>query len=133
MSSQTINVDQLDSAVMKILEEYGDEVKVDVEEVTEKVAKEAKDTVKDSAPVGARRGEYKKNIDVKQTEKSALETQYTIYVKAPEYRLTHLLEFGHATPDGTERTKEIKHWQKGQDFVDKNFETELREKIEKGN
>lgn len=133
MSAQTINVDQLDCAVMKILEEYGEEVKADVEEVAEKIAKEAKETVKESAPVGARHGKYKKNIEVKQTEKSALETQHTIYVKDPEYRLTHLLEFGHATPDGTKRTKAVKHWQQGQDFVDKNFETELRKKIEKGN
>lgn len=130
--SHLIHVDQLDSAVQQILEEYGEEVKADVVEVTEKVAKEAKATVKNAAPVGARKGKYKKNIDVKQTQDSALETQHTVYVKAPEYRLTHLLEFGHATADGTGRTKEIKHWQNGQDYVDQNFEKELRDKIERG-
>ncbi len=130
--SQLIHVDQLDSAVQQILEEYGEEVKADVVEVTEKVAKEAKDTVKNAAPVGARKGKYKKNIDVKQTQDSALETQHTVYVKDPKYRLTHLLEFGHATADGTGRTKEIKHWQNGQDYVDQNFEKELRDKIERG-
>ena len=130
--SQLIHVDQLDSVVQQILEEYGEEVKADVVEVTEKVAKEAKDTVENAAPVGARKGKYKKNIDVKQTQDSALETQHTVYVKAPEYRLTHLLEFGHATADGTGRTKEIKHWQNGQDYVDQNFEKELRDKIERG-
>ena len=130
--SQLIHVDQLDSVVQQILEEYGEEVKADVVEVTEKVAKEAKDTVENAAPVGARKGKYKKNIDVKQTQDSALETQHTVYVKDPEYRLTHLLEFGHATADGTGRTKEIKHWQNGQDYVDQNFEKELRDKIERG-
>lgn len=130
--SQLIYADQLDSVIRQMLEEYGDEVRADVEEVTEKVAKEAKDTVKNAAPVGARKGKYKKHIDVKKTQDSALETEHTVYVKAPEYRLTHLLEFGHATPDGTGRTKAIKHWQAGQDYVDQNFEKELRDKIERG-
>lgn len=129
--SQNIRIDQLDSAVQRILEEYGEEVKEDVEEVTEKIAKKTKETVKKNAPVGARKGKYKRNIDVKQTKKSALDTEHTIYVKAPEYRLTHLLEFGHAIAGGTGRTTPQKHWQAGQDYVDQNFEKELRDKIER--
>ncbi|MBD5504089.1 MAG: hypothetical protein HDR09_20070 [Lachnospiraceae bacterium] len=36
------------------------------------------------------------------------------HVEAPEYRLTHLLENGHLTRDGTSRTKPVKHIKYGQ-------------------
>lgn len=129
--SQVISIDKLDSVIAEILDEYGSEVREDVEDATETIAKEAKEIVKKNAPVGARKGKYKKHIDVKQTKKTALETEHVVYVKAPDYRLTHLLEYGHAIAGGTGRTKPQKHWQNGQDYVDQNFEKELIDKIER--
>lgn len=47
------------------------------------------------------------------------------HVKEPEYRLTHLLENGHLTRDGTHRTKAVKHIKYGRQIAEQVLEEKL--------
>ena len=47
------------------------------------------------------------------------------HVKEPEYRLTHLLENGHLTRDGTHRTKAVKHIKYGRQIAEQVLDERL--------
>ena len=49
------------------------------------------------------------------------------------WRLTHLLELGHITRDGTTWTRKFPHVQYGAEFVTRNLANEIKEEIEKCN
>lgn len=131
--AREVNFDDLDKVIAEILDQVGDTAIEVLRETDKAVSAKAKNIVKDNAPVGARHGEYKKHIAVKQTKKDALEDEYTVYVKEPEYRLSHLLEFGHATPDGTGRTKAYPHFAPARDYVLENYRDEFIRRWNNGN
>lgn len=47
------------------------------------------------------------------------------HVEEPEYRLTHLLENGHLTRDGTSRTKPVKHIKYGRQIAEQVLEERI--------
>ena len=76
-------------------------------EVTETIKKEAKahmsqlvKETKKTAPVGNRQKHYRDSIASKKTSENDRGASYTWYVEGSDYRLSHLLENGHATRDG---------------------------------
>ena len=94
--SKTISIDNLGNALGKELALYG-------ETVIEGVKKEAKKSMsrlvketKATAPVGRRRKHYRDSITSKKLEESGRSVSYLWYVKGSDYRLSHLLENGHA-------------------------------------
>lgn len=119
---ESISIDNLDRAIKERLEEYSNEVKDEVIEITHQVSKEFKENTKKDAPRGNRQKFYK-NIDVKQNETldGAVDTWY---VKDPEYRITHLIKNGHQKRNGKGRTK-------SNDFIDRNYEQAEKEFEEK--
>ena len=89
-NSSTIDVGDLSAT--------GDNVRKATGELIKKAAKEAKDDVKNGAPV--RTGRYKKSWSVKIEEGSAgLYTVATVHSR-DRYQIAHLLEKGHAKRGG---------------------------------
>lgn len=52
------------------------------------------------------------------------------YVKDPDYRLTHLLELGHYTRDGKNKSKKFPHVQYGADYAVANLYEKTRKRVE---
>ena len=123
------DIDGLSLVISKLMDEFSDEIKETARETIDEVSNEAVQAVKDAAPV--KTGKYKKSIKDKVTVDTALEYERTIYAANGEHRKTHLLENGHAIAGGTGRTKPQPHWSKGQEYIEKNFEKKLKERIEK--
>ena len=98
--SANISIDQLSDAVQKELTLYGKNV---IEGIKKQAKKSMNQLVKDTkatAPVGKRNKHYRDSIKGKKTKEHDRSVTYTWYVDGPDYRLSHLLENGHALRNG---------------------------------
>lgn len=85
-------IEELADTVAEMLEEYKEEVDEELHKDVKSVAKQCVKDIKAKAP--KRTGAYKKSW-TSHVEESRHDIKATVYSKAPEYRKTHLLEFGH--------------------------------------
>lgn len=118
-------------ALGKLLDNYHQDVLDKVDEASEKAVKSLVKKTKATAPVGARHGQFKKNIASKRLEKTRNGSTYAWYVKAPDYRLTHLLVHGHATVKGG-RTRADPFLENALAEVLPEYEKEVKEAIKGG-
>lgn len=100
MSNQRIQIDQLNEAIAGVLDEYNKEVVTDLKKVTKQAMNELVKTSKETAPVGNRSKHYKDSISSKTLSENDRGITKLWYVKGSDYRLTHLLNNGHALRDG---------------------------------
>lgn len=125
----TVTVDGLGSAIETHLNSYSNAVI----KGTKAAAKSSMDDLvretKKTAPV--RTGELKKHIASKQTLDGPLYTEYTWYVKAPDFRLVHLVENGHVTRNG-KRTKATHFVKTATDKVVEGYTKRIEEVIRDG-
>lgn len=91
-----ISIDDLAKEVNKACEAYADDVNKKLKEIIPSVAKDTVQELKVSSP--KKTGNYARSWGVKQ-ESTRLTTTSTVYNKK-RYRLTHLLEKGHARRGG---------------------------------
>ena len=124
-------VEQFSLAVMEAMKEFQQSVDYDLVYVTQKVANQAAKNVQanitDSGIRGT--GEYKKSIKARTIKDSPLSKKSVVYAGKPYYRLTHLLEHGHAKLNGG-RTRAFAHWEPAEQKAIDDFVKELREAIE---
>ncbi len=99
MAKRYIGSEDLASAILDMLDEYHKDVADGVYRVGHKVIKEMERKTIDTAPIG-KRGEFRPHIASKSQRDRLDRMTHTWYVKAPEYRLTHLLVHGHKLPRG---------------------------------
>lgn len=96
----------LDKAINEVLQEFGDECYTVLSQATEEVADEAVkklQSVAHFAPGGHPSGDYSKDW-TKDTFPTARLKIKTVVHNEDHYRLTHLLENGHVSRNGTGRT-----------------------------
>lgn len=75
---------------------------------------------------GLNTGQYKNSFAIEKEWKSRHRYSATWHVEAPNYRLTHLLENGHLTRDGTRRTKAIKHIKYGRQIAEQVLDEKMQ-------
>lgn len=100
--SKNVKPGDLGAALEQELTIYNEEVNEGLRRVTEDSMKKLVKLTKATAPTGKRNGQYRKNItaDYKATKGKSRKVSATWYVRAPDYRLTHLLVHGHDKKNG---------------------------------
>lgn len=98
--SNTIGVDQLGEAIAKVLTTYSDTIIDGIKkEAKNSISQLVKDT-KATAPVGKRTKHYRDSIKSKKQFENDRGVSFLWYVDGSDYRLSHLLENGHALRNG---------------------------------
>lgn len=118
----------LTGSITKLLSDYSDEVYEKTKEIVDDVSKNTLKVIKKHAPIGARKGKYKKSLKVRPLYETLTNKTNVIYAADGEHRLTHLLEHGHATTKGG-RTQAQPHFSHGQDFIDENLVKKIKNEI----
>jgi hypothetical protein len=107
-----IRSDQLDKAFMDILYAYKDATDESVKAAIEIVGKECVDDLKNAHPAGSGQygswDDYNSTWTVTKTKRDKREHHEATVHNTKHYQLTHLLEKGHALPQGG-RARAFKH------------------------
>lgn len=120
----TVSIDGLAAAIQETLREYGAEVTEATKKAVDETVGEVNEEIKSHCTFGGS-GAYKKAFALKTSFEDNQNKRVTWYVKAPHYRLTHLLEYGHAKRNGG-RVRAYPHIQYGERLAKKR----LPERIE---
>lgn len=126
--SNAIKINEFNKAISDILADYTGEVTEVVQEETEKALKFAVKELKAKSP--KRTGKYASSWKQK-TEKGRLSAAGVVY-NEKHYRITHLLEFGHAKRGGGrtgEKVPAFPHIEKVNDETVKKFEEGIMNRI----
>ena len=129
----------LGTQMEQVLTIYSEEINDKLRTLTAKSMRKLVKETKETAPIGRREGQYKNNIaaDYSGTRRSARglrgqKVNAIWYVKAPDYRLTHLLVNGHATKDGG-RTNANPFLRNAVAHVVPEYEQKVQEVLSNGN
>lgn len=120
-----------EDALQDILSDYTDEIIEATKEVVDDTAENAKKIVKSHASVLT--GKYKRSISKKNIYESLTEKRVAIYAKGKQGKLAHLLENGHLKfrkgINGSSRVEPRPHFKYGDDYIQKNYMNDLKQKI----
>lgn len=98
--SKSVKIEDLSNAIREELEIYDRDIAQKIKRQAVKSIKQCVETTKLTAPVGKRTKHYRDDIAWRTLEDTYRKTVVQWYVKAPNYRLSHLLNNGHATKNG---------------------------------
>ena len=122
-----IQIDQLAKTLSNHLGKWSKDVEENVRKAVDDTMKTLVSNTKRDAPVDT--GKYQGAISSKVTIKKDGEYQKTWYVKAPHYRLTHVLEKGHKKRGSSEKVDPRPHIEKNAEIAKRDFENKVREAI----
>lgn len=126
-AARAIPPDQLGLALSEVLLEWADVQEKEFVKAIDEAAEACNQTAKQYAPVSKRRraGTYRNSFAIDKGWQERHHYTAEWHVEALEYRLTHLLENGHLTRDGTHRTKAVKHIKYGRQIAEQVLDERL--------
>lgn len=125
---------QLASTISDIIRTYSDDLVHDLPELVKEVADDTIKNLQQNASVfGGKK--YKKSFKKKKIASVSMSgTSYTVY--SSEYRLTHLLEFGHVSKNQHGGPYGVvpghAHWAPAEEQAIEDLEQKITERIEQG-
>jgi len=127
-----VSTDDLSDVIMKELMDYSSDITDGVKDAVDVVSKEVNQTIKDHISFKSYTGEYIKSFRISKTYEDGYKKVNKWNVINGQYRLTHLLEYGHALPQGG-RSAAYSHIKYGEEIATKRMEELAKEAIEKAN
>ena len=127
--AKSIKPGDLGAAIREELTIYHKNVVEGLDAAGDKAVKALAKKTKATAPKD--RGEYRKAISSKLLKKSSRGSTFVWFVKAPYYRLTHLLVRGHEKRNGG-RTRADPFLQNALDQVLPEYEKDVKEALQNG-
>lgn len=125
-----VSADEFENALLGALNEYSDEIAEGTFNAVDTVTGEAAAEIKKHITFTQRTKKYVRSFRTKTSFQDRRNKRNTWYVKAPHYRQTHLLEYGHSNRNGT-RTRAFPHIKYGAELAERRL-PELIEKVIKG-
>lgn len=124
-----IDIDKLSLTVIQALQEYADFTSEVVEKAVVETARETVKELKVTSPVGDS-GDYSESWTYKRDKEVKGRNRYNMIVhsKKPDYRLTHLLEYGHAKVNGG-RTRAFPHIKNAELNAIEKLEAKIRNEV----
>lgn len=126
-----VSIDQLTAEIAKELSRYSQDVVEKVNVSSDKVGKAAVKQLKQTSPKRPGSGKYAKSWAIKTEPEVGQPHKRIVHVKPPHYRLTHLLEHGHAKRGGG-RVEGKPHIRPAEEMVIQEFVAEVEEAIKRG-
>ena len=123
MVKSVVSVEGLAREIVKNLQEYTTGVEKELKIAQRDVGKLAVEKLRQTSPKQS--GDYAKSWRL-----SSRKGRYIVHAEAPHYRLTHLLEKGHALVNGG-RSQSFPHIKPAEDMVIKEFTKRVEEAIKK--
>lgn len=123
--AKKVTIENLDEEVKKILNEYNDEVSLNLDVITQKVGKAGVKALNNAAKDTFKGKKYQKSW-TSTTEKGRLYSTVILHSKMPG--LPHLLEHGHAMVNGG-RVKGRAHIEPVETKLIKEYEEEVKAKL----
>ena len=123
--------DKIGQAISRELTLYGATVVEGIKKTAKNYMAQLVKETKETAPVGHRTKHYRDSISGKKVEDTFSTVKYVWYVDGPDYRLSHLLEKGHALRDGG-RTEGTHFIQNASDRILAEYIRAVEEVIENG-
>lgn len=124
-----ISVDELSEYLAGALQDYCQEITDSIKQNVDTVADETNEVIKKHITFKQHTGDYIKAFRVKTTFEDRYNKRKTWFVTNGQYRLTHLLENGHALRQGG-RTDSYEHIKYGEEFAQIRMEELAKEAIE---
>ena len=124
-----VELDRLAGAIRTQLTTYSRTITTRIGEAAEETVKEMVKRTKKRPTTKFSRGDYARAITSQVGDNTIYAQSRIWYVKSPEYRVTHLINNGHATRGGG-RYSGDKHVTKAAEQAMIDFETRVREVIE---
>lgn len=125
----SVEVDSMAALIAEYMSNYTQDITNNVKKVVDTVGKEVDEEIKKHITFKQHTGKYVKAFRVKTSFEDRYNKRNTWYVANGQYRLTHLLENGHALHQGG-RTEAHPHIKYGEELAQKRMVELSKEAIE---